>query len=113
MTGQPANEPVEVTLVLEIWQELVGATLSPDGVRRFRGHPDCAVLCTYDRHRLEAAGRQLYGRTERLLLAEWARECSWDGGGSIDLSWAALTAGDPGARVVARDLVAASSRCRS
>jgi Sigma-70, region 4 len=105
MTGQP----VEVTLVLEIWQELVGATLSPDGVRRFRGHPDCAVLCTYNRHRLEVAGRQLYGRSGRLLLAEWARECAWDGGGSVDLSWAELAAGDSGARVVARDLVAAAA----
>ena len=105
---QSANEPVEVALVLEIWQELVGATLSPDSVRRFRGHPDCIVLCTYDRHRLEVAGRQLYGRTGRVLLAEWARECAWDGGGSIDLSWAELAAGDSGARVVARDLVAAA-----
>jgi hypothetical protein len=93
--------------VLEIWQELVGATLSPDSVRRFRAHPDFMVLCHYDRRRLEVAGRQLYGRTGRLLLAEWARECAWDGGGSINLSWAELAAGDSGAGVVARDLVAA------
>ncbi len=65
------------------------------------------VLCHYDRRRLEVAARQLYGRTGRLLLAEWARECAWDGGGSINLSWAELAAGDPGAGVVARDLVAA------
>ena len=93
--------------MLEIWQELVGARLSPDSVRRFRAHPDFMVLCQYDRRRLEVAGRQLYGRTGRLLLAEWARECAWDGGGSIELSWAELTAGDSGAGVVARDLVAA------
>ena len=94
--GRSAIEPAEAALVLEIWQELVGATLSPDGVRRFRAHPDFMVLCHYDRRRLEVAGRQLYGRTGRLLLAEWARECAWDGGGSINLSWAELAAGDPG-----------------
>ena len=105
--GQPVTEPAEAALVLEIWQELVGATLSPDSVRRFRAHPDFMVLCHYDRRRLEVAGRQLYGRTGRLLLAEWARECAWDGGGSINLSWAELTASDSGAGVVARDLVAA------
>ena len=54
------------------------------------------------------AGRQLYGRTGRLLLAEWTRECAWDGGGTVNLSWAELAAGDPGAGVVARDLVAAA-----
>ena len=42
-----------------------------------------------------------------LLLAEWARECACDGGGSVNLSWAELAAGDSGAGVVARDLVAA------
>lgn len=105
--GQSVTEPAEAALVLEIWQELVGATLSPDSVRRFRAHPDFMVLCHYDRRRLEVAGRQLYGRTGRLLLAEWARECAWDGGGSINLSWAELAAGDSGAGVVARDLVAA------
>jgi hypothetical protein len=94
--------------VVEIWQELVGATLSPDSVRRFRAHPDFMVLCHYDRRRLEVAGRQLYGRTGRLLLAEWARECAWDGGGTVNLSWAELAAGDPGAGVVVRDLVAAA-----
>ena len=106
-SGQSATEPAEAALVREIWQELVGATLSPDSVRRFRAHPDFMVLCHYDRRRLEVAARQLYGRTGRLLLAEWARECAWDGGGSINLSWAELAAGDPGAGVVARDLVAA------
>ena len=54
--GQPATEPAEASLVLEIWQELVGATLSPDGVRRFRAHPDFMVLCRYDRRRLQVAG---------------------------------------------------------
>lgn len=82
-------------------------TLSPDSARRFRAHPDLMVLCHYDRRRLEVAGRQLYARTGKLLLAEWARECAWDGGGTISLSWAELAAGDPGAGVVARDLVAA------
>src|SRR5438034_5201015 len=106
--GQPATEPAEAGLVLEIWQELVGATLSPDGVRRFRAHPDFMMLCRYDRRRLQVAGRQLYGRTGRLMLAEWARECAWDGGGTVNLSWAELAAGDPGAGVVARDLVAAA-----
>jgi Sigma-70, region 4 len=105
--GRSATEPAEAALVLEIWQELVDATLSPDSVRRFRAHPDFMVLCYYDRRRLEVAGRQLYGRTGRLLLAEWARECAWDGGGTVNLSWAELAAGDPGAGVVARDLVAA------
>ena len=94
--------------MLEIWQELVGARLSPDSVRRFRAHPDLTVLRHYDRRRLEVAGRQLYGREGRLLLAEWARECAWDGGGTVNLSWAELAAGDPGAGVVARDLVAAA-----
>lgn len=105
--GQAITEPAEAALVLEIWQELVGATLSPDSVRRFRAHPDFMVLGHYDRRRLEVAGRQLYGRTGRLLLAEWARECAWAGGGSLNLSWAELAAGDSGAGVVARDLVAA------
>jgi Sigma-70, region 4 len=94
--------------VLEIWQELVGARLSPDSVRRFRAHPDFTVLCHYDRRRLEVAGRQLYGRTGRLLLAEWVRECAWDGGGTVNLSWAELAVGDAGAGIVARDLVAAA-----
>lgn len=106
--GQSATEPAEAGLVLEIWQELVSATVSPDGVRRFRAHPDFMVLCHYDRRRLQVAGRQLYGRTGRLMLAEWARECAWDGGGTVNLSWAELAAGDPGAGVVARDLVAAA-----
>ncbi len=106
--GQSATEPAGATLVLEIWQELVGARLSPDSVRRFRAHPDLTVLCHYDRRRLDVAGRQLYGRAGRLLLAEWARECAGDGGGTVNLSWAELAAGDPGAGVVARDLVAAA-----
>src|SRR5579863_8287763 len=104
--GRPTTA-AKIDLVLEIWQELVGATLSPDSVLRFRAHPDCMTLCRYDRQRLEVAGRQLYGRTGRLLLAEWAPECAWDGAGSISLSWAELAAGDPDAGVVARDLVAA------
>ncbi len=106
--GQSATEPAGATLVLEIWQELGGARLSPDSVRRFRAHPDLTVLCHHDRRRLEVAGRQLYGRTGRLLLAEWARECAWDGGGTVNLSWAELAVGDPGAGVVARDLVASA-----
>lgn len=105
--GGSATEPAGPGLVLEIWQELVGATLLPDSVRRFRAHPDFTVLCHYDRRRLDAAGRQLYGRIGRLLLAEWARECAWDGGGTINLNWAELAAGDPDAEVVTRDLVAA------
>jgi hypothetical protein len=105
---QSAAEPPEAALVLQIWQELVGARLSPDSVRRFRAHPDFTVLCRYDRRRLDVAGRQLYGRTGRLLLAEWARECAWDGGGTVNLSWVELAAGDPGAGIVARDLVAAA-----
>jgi hypothetical protein len=60
---QSAAEPPEAALVLQIWQELVGARLSPDSVRRFRAHPDFTVLCRYDRRRLDVAGRQLYGRT--------------------------------------------------
>ena len=59
--------------MLEIWQELVSARLSPDSVRRFRAHPDLTVLCHYERRRLDVAGRQLYGRAGRLLLAKWAR----------------------------------------
>ncbi len=105
--GRSVTEPAGAASVLEIWQEVVGATLSPDGARRFRAHPDLMVLCQYDRRRLEVAGRQLYGRTGSLLLAEWTRECAWDGGGSINLSWAELAAGASGAGVVARDLVAA------
>src|SRR5690348_6442340 len=65
--GQSATEPARAAPVLEIWQELVGATLSPDSVRRCRAHPDFTVLCHYDRRRLDAAGRQLYGRTGKLL----------------------------------------------
>lgn len=57
--GQSATEPAEAALVLEIWQELVGARLAADSVRRFRAHPDFMVLCQYDRRRLEVAGRQL------------------------------------------------------
>lgn len=94
--------------MLEIWQELVSARLSPDSVRRFRAHSDFTVLCHYDRRRLGVAGRQLYGRTGKLLLAEWARDRAWDGGGTVNLSWAELAAGDPGAGVVARELVAAA-----
>jgi hypothetical protein len=70
---QSAAEPPEATLVLQIWQELVGASLSPDSVRCFRAHPDSTVLCHYDRRRLDVAGRQLYDRTGRPLLAEWAQ----------------------------------------
>jgi hypothetical protein len=85
--------------VLEIWQELISARLSPDSVRRFRAPPSLIVLCHYDRRRLDVAGRQLHGRTGRRLLAEWARECAWDGGGTVNLSWAwriAVPAHEPG-----------------
>ena len=109
LPGQPATEQAGADPVLEIWQELVSARLSPDSVRRFRAHPDLTVLCHYERRRLDVAGRQLYGRAGRLLLAEWARlHPEWWGGRTVNLSWAKLAAGDPGAGVVARDLVAAA-----
>ena len=55
-----------------------------------------AVAETLDRS--EVACRRLYGRTGRLLLAEWARGCAWDGGQTVNLGWAwrvALPAHEP------------------
>jgi hypothetical protein len=95
-------------LVLEIWQELVGAVLSPAAAWRFSAHPDLATLCRYGEGRLRAAGADLYHRTGRLLLAEWVRECAWGGGGSISVDWARLAVGDPDAALMSRDLLAAA-----
>jgi hypothetical protein len=95
-------------LVLEIWQELVGAALSPASEQRFRTHPDLAALCCYNADQLLVAGTELYSRTGQLLLAEWVRECAWEGGGTVTLDWAELAAGDPDAAIVARDLPAAA-----
>ncbi len=72
---------VTADVVLDIWQQLVNATLAPESVQRFRAHPDLKDLGRQTEDRLRTAGADLYRRSGRLLLAEWARECAWDGGG--------------------------------
>ncbi len=103
-----ARQDVGHDVVLAIWQELVGRELSPPSVQRFQGHPDLPALGRFSEDRLRTAGSGLYQRSGRLLLAEWVRECTWDGGGSAFLTWEPLAAGDPDAAIVARDLLAAA-----
>ena len=94
--------------VLAIWQELVGFALSPASAGRFLARPELTVLCRYHEDRLRAAGAGLHQRSGRLLLARWARECAWDGGGSVALGWVPLALNDLDAVTVARDLLAAA-----
>jgi hypothetical protein len=95
-------------LVLQTWQELVGAVLSPARAERFRGHPGLAALCCFSQERRLAAGSDLYRRTGQLLLAEWVCECAWRGGAAVSLDWAEVAAGDPDAAIAARDMLAAA-----
>jgi Sigma-70, region 4 len=94
--------------VLAIWQELVDAVLSPASAERFKAHPYLEALRRYPESRLRAAGTELYLQSGKLLLAEWARECAWDGGGTAVLDWSRLTASEPDAATVAGDLLAAA-----
>lgn len=77
-------------LVLAIWQELNTHVLPPPRAQEFRNHPALSALCHHEPGRLRSSGADLYQQTGRLMLAEWARECTWDGGGSAALAWQAL-----------------------
>ena len=94
--------------VLGIWQEIAGAVLSPVSVERFKGRSELPALCHYSEVRLRGAATELYRRSGQVLLAEWVRECAWDGGGSIELQWAQLEAGDIDAEIMIRDLLVAA-----
>lgn len=95
-------------VILGMWQELNHHVLSPPRAEEFRNHRDLPALCRYDPERLRKTGADLYQRSGRLRLAEWVRECTWDGGGSAALAWHPLAEGDPDAEIAARDLLAAA-----
>jgi hypothetical protein len=92
--------------VLATWQGLVGWTLSPPRAEEFLARPEISTLGRHQAGRLRTAGAELHRRSGQLLLAQWARECAWDGGGTVTLDWARLAVSDADAVTVARDLVA-------
>lgn len=101
----PEDQPDPAKIVLRAWQDLMGHTLRPERVEAFLDHPDLRALSRYDKERLYTAGTSLILRTGTLLLADWVRECAWDGGGTASLDWADLRDEDPDAVIAAREMI--------
>lgn len=91
-----------------IWQDVVGAVLSPQRAELFAAHPDLPSIGYFPEDRIRAAGEQLYRHAGELRISSWARECTFDGGGTTSLTWAQVC--DPGsdAAIVVRDLLDAA-----
>jgi hypothetical protein len=93
--------------VLDVWQEVVGSTLSAERRAVFLARPEVEELRHHPDRILAAAAHDLYERHRELRLDWWAEQCARAALGAPVLDWSRLSVAHETAMAIRQIVVAA------